>query len=89
MLAVVVNGDLRAAMVIASLYQALDVVGALLAAPLDRRTRRALWRVLRLSLGRAGRHDGAEMQAVAEELAYVAQLGGSTGPEDTNATPCS
>jgi Zn-dependent protease with chaperone function len=85
MLAVVVNGDLRAAMVIASLYQALDVVGALLAAPLDRRTRRALWRALRLSLGRASRHDGAEMQAVAEELAYVAQLGGLDGTEDTNA----
>jgi Zn-dependent protease with chaperone function len=85
MLAVVVNGDLRAAMVIASLYQALDVVGALLAAPLDRRTRRALWRAVRLSLGRASRHDGAEMQAVAEELAYVAQLGGLDGTEDTNA----
>ena len=42
MLAVAVNGDLRVAMVIASAFQTFDVVGAMLAAPLSRRTQRVL-----------------------------------------------
>ena len=77
MLAVVVNGDLRAALTIASLFQTFDVVAALLAAPLSRRTRRALWRLVRLSLRRRPGEAGvAEIRFVAEELTYVGQLGG-------------
>ena len=76
MLAVVVIGDLRAAMVIASAFQTFDVVGALLAAPLSRRTRRALWGTFRLALRPRSRvGDGVEEHFIAQELAYVAQLG--------------
>jgi len=77
MLAVVVNGDLRAALAIASVFQTFDVVAALLAAPLSRRTRRALWGMARLSLRRRhGEADAVEARFVDEELTYVGQLGG-------------
>jgi Zn-dependent protease with chaperone function len=77
MLAVVVNGDLRAALAIASVFQTFGVVAALLAAPLSKRTRRALWRMLRLSMRRRHREaDAVEVRFVAEELTYVGQLGG-------------
>ena len=85
MLAVVVNGDLRAAMVIASLYQALDVVGALLAAPARPADPPGAVAGAAAVPGRAGRHDGAAMQAVAEELAYVSPARGLDGTRDTNA----
>lgn len=80
LLATVVNGDLRAALVIASVYQTFDLVGAVIAAPLSRRTRRVLWRLLRLGLrrgsGRDGDGDGREEHWIAEELADLAALGG-------------
>ena len=82
LLATVVNGDLRAALVIASVYQTFDLVGAVIAAPLSRRTRRTLWRLLRLALrprarsGRDGDSDGREEHWIAEELADLAALGG-------------
>jgi Zn-dependent protease with chaperone function len=79
LLATVVNGDLRAALVIASVYQTFDLVGAVIAAPLSRRTRRALWRLFRLALRRrstAATSDGREEHWIAEELADLAALGG-------------
>jgi Zn-dependent protease with chaperone function len=79
LLATVVNGDLRAALVIASVYQTFDLVGAVIAAPLSRRTRRALWRLFRLPLRRrstAATSDGREEPWIAEELADLAALGG-------------
>lgn len=78
LLATVVNGDLRAALVIASVFQTFDLVGAVLAAPLSRRTRRLLWRLVRLSLRRSAStvSDGREEHYIAEELADQAALGG-------------
>lgn len=84
LLATVVNGDLRAALAIASVYQTFDLVGAVIAAPLSRRTRRALGRLVRLALrprSRSGRDgdghgDGQEEHWIAEELADLAALGG-------------
>jgi Zn-dependent protease with chaperone function len=76
MLAVVVNGDLRVALVISSAFQTFDVVGAMLAAPLSRRTRRVLWRTFRLSFRRRSRRgDGAEEQFLAGELTELAMMG--------------
>ncbi len=76
MLAVAVNGDLRVAMVIASAFQAFDVVGAMLAAPLSRRTQRVLWRTFRLTFRRRSRRgDGIEEQFLAGELTELAMLG--------------
>jgi Zn-dependent protease with chaperone function len=76
MLAVVVNGDLRVAMVISSAFQTFDVVGAMLAAPLSRRTRRVLWRTFRLTVRRRSRRgDGTEEQFLAGELTEMAMLG--------------
>lgn len=61
LLATVVNGDLRAALVIASVFQTFDLVGAMVAAPLSRRTRRVLWRLVRMAMRRrpAGAAAGA------------------------------
>ncbi len=76
MLAVVVNGDLRVALVISSAFQTFDVVGAMLAAPLSRRTRRALWRTFRLAFRRRSRRgDGAEEQFLAGDLTELAMMG--------------
>jgi Zn-dependent protease with chaperone function len=76
MLAVVVNGDLRVALVISSAFQTFDVVGAMLAAPLSKRTRRALWRMFRLAFRRRSRRgDGREEQFLAGELTELAMLG--------------
>ena len=76
MLAVAVNGDLRVAMVIASAFQTFDVVGAMLAAPLSRRTQRVLWRTFRLTFRRRSRRgDGTEEQFLAGELTELAMLG--------------
>jgi Zn-dependent protease with chaperone function len=75
LLAVAVNGDLRIALVIASVFQTFDLVGATLSAPFSRRTRKVLWRVVGLAVGRR-RHDRAEAQFMAGELATVAELGG-------------
>lgn len=77
LLASVVNGDLRAALVIASLFQTFDLVGAVLTAPASRQTRRVLWRLGRLALRPRSRlGDGREQHYLAEELADVSQLGG-------------
>jgi Zn-dependent protease with chaperone function len=75
LLAVVVNGDLRIALVIASVFQTFDLVGATLSAPFSRRTRKVLWRVGGLAVGR-GRRDRTEAQFIASELATVAEFGG-------------
>jgi hypothetical protein len=76
MLAVVVNGDLRVALVFSSAFQTFDVVGAMLAAPLSRRTRRVLWRTFRLTFRRRSRRgDGAEEQFLAGELTELAMMG--------------
>ena len=73
----VVNGDLRAALVVASVFQTFDLMGTVVAAPMSRRTRRVLWRLLRLSLRRrAGQGDGQEEHYIAEELAAHSGLGG-------------
>jgi Zn-dependent protease with chaperone function len=86
MLAVAVNGDLRVAMVIASAFQTFDVVGAMLAAPLSRRTRRVLWRTFRLGFRRRSRRgDGTEEQFLAGELTDVAMLGAL---DDNNPNGC-
>ena len=86
LLAVVVNGDLRVALVIASMFQTLDLAAAVLGAPLDRRTRRVLWRLARLAVrptGTAGSGDGSdEIRFVARELAAVGDFGaGEDGAE--------
>jgi Zn-dependent protease with chaperone function len=94
LLAVVVNGDLRMALVIASVFQTFDLVGAALTAPFSRRTRQVLWRLFRLSLRRRPRlaADGvtgsgpgtatdAEVHFVASELAVVARMGGDDGDD--------
>jgi Zn-dependent protease with chaperone function len=76
MLAVVVNGDLRVALVISSAFQTFDVVGAMLAAPLSRRTRRVLWRTFRLAFRRRSRRgDGSEEQFLAGELTELTMMG--------------
>ena len=76
MLAVAVNGDLRVAMVISSAFQTFDVVGAMLAAPLSRRTQRVVWRTFRLTFRRRSRRgDGTEEQFLAGELTELAMLG--------------
>jgi Zn-dependent protease with chaperone function len=81
LLAVVVNGDLRIALVIASVFQTFDLVGAALTAPFSRRTRRVLWRLFRLAL-RPGsqRGDGTEAHFIAVELAALAQLADDEQP---------
>jgi Zn-dependent protease with chaperone function len=85
LLAVAVNGDLRIALVIASVFQTFDLVGATPSAPFSRRTRQALRRVGRLALARGSRRDGAEAQFIATELATVAEFG---GPEADLAGGC-
>ena len=86
MLAVAVNGDLRVAMVIASAFQTFDVVGAMLAAPLSRRTQRVVWRTFRLSFRRRSRRgDGTEEQFLAGELTELAMLGAL---DDNKANGC-
>jgi Zn-dependent protease with chaperone function len=86
MLAVAVNGDLRVAMVIASAFQTFDVVGAMLAAPLSRRTQRVLWRTFRLTFRRRSRRgDGTEEQFLAGELIELAMLGAL---DDNKANGC-
>jgi Zn-dependent protease with chaperone function len=86
MLAVAVNGDLRVAMVISSAFQTFDVVGAMLAAPLSRRTQRVLWRTFRLAFRRRSRRgDGTEEQFLAGELTEMAMLGAL---DDNKATGC-
>jgi Zn-dependent protease with chaperone function len=83
MLAVIVNGDLRMALVLASVFQVFDVVGAVLAAPFSRPTRRVLWRSLRLALRRPSRRgDGREEALVAAELARVSAEGGLGADDD-------
>lgn len=91
LLATVVNGDLRAALALASVYQTFDLVGAVVAAPLSRRTRRVLRRVARLAFrrrpgGRAA--DGREEQWMAEELADLAALGGLDDDAGGGASGC-
>jgi Zn-dependent protease with chaperone function len=77
LLASVVNGDLRAALVVASVFQTFDLVGAVIAAPFSRRTRRVLWRLARMALRRRSRRgDGREEHYIAEELADAGALGG-------------
>ncbi len=72
LLAVVVNGDLRIALVIASVFQTIDLVGAALTAPFQRETRAVLWRLFRLALRRRSRRgDGTEAHFVAEDLAAI------------------
>jgi Zn-dependent protease with chaperone function len=86
MLAVAVNGDLRVAMVICSAFQTFDVVGAMLAAPLSRRTRRVLWRTFRLTFRRRSRRgDGTEEQFLAGDLTEMAMLGAL---DDSKASGC-
>jgi len=86
MLAVAVNGDLRVAMVIASAFQTFDVVGAMLAAPLSRRTQRVVWRTFRLTFRRRSRRgDGTEEQFLAGELTELAMLGAL---DDNKANGC-
>ena len=86
MLAVAVNGDLRVAMVIRSAFQTFDVVGAMLAAPLSRRTRRVLWRTFRLTFRRRSRRgDGTEEQFLAGDLTEMAMLGAL---DDNKASGC-
>jgi Zn-dependent protease with chaperone function len=86
MLAVAVNGDLRVAMVISSAFETFDVVGAMLAAPLSRRTQRVLWRTFRLTFRRRSRRgDGTEEQFLAGELTEMAMLGAL---DDNKATGC-
>ena len=76
LLAMVVNGDLRFALVIASVFQTFDLVGAALTAPFSRRTRQVLRRLVRLTLRpRSQRGDGTEAHFIAVELAALAQLG--------------
>jgi Zn-dependent protease with chaperone function len=75
LLAVIVNGDLRIALVVASVFQTLDLMAAALTAPLSRRTRKVLWRLFRLTIRRRSRRgDGTEAHFIAVELAAVAQL---------------
>jgi Zn-dependent protease with chaperone function len=91
LLATVVNGDLRAALVLASVYQTFDLVGAVVAAPLSRRTRRVLRRVARLAFRRRPRGraaDGQEEQWMAEELADLAALGGLDDDAGGGASGC-
>jgi Zn-dependent protease with chaperone function len=92
LLATVVNGDLRAALVIGSVFQTFDLVGAMVAAPLSRRTRRMLWRLVRMAVGRRPRGSsvagpvpgpegpmpdhGLAEYELARELADLAVLGG-------------
>ena len=86
MLAVAVNGDLRVAMVICSAFQTFDVVGAMLAAPLSRRTQRVLWRTFRLTFRRRSRRgDGTEEQFLAGDLTEMAMLGAL---DDNKASGC-
>src|SRR5262245_56182980 len=86
MLAVAVNGDLRVAMVICSAFQTFDVVGAMLAAPLSRRTQRVLWRTFRLTFRRRSRRgDGTEEQFLAGDLTELAMLGAL---DDNKANGC-
>lgn len=76
LLATVVVGDLRAALVTASVFQTFELVGVVVAAPFSRRSRRVLWRLTRLALRRRSRRgDGREEQFVAQELAGLAALG--------------
>jgi Zn-dependent protease with chaperone function len=81
LLAVIVNGDLRIALVIASVFQTFDLVGAALTAPFSGRTRRVLWRLLRMAV-RPGsqRGDGTEAHFIAVELAALAQLADDEEP---------
>ena len=72
LLAPVIAGDLRLALHVASVLQAFDLVGAVLAAPGNERTRRALWRLLRLSLRRHPTDgDADEASFIADELALL------------------
>lgn len=83
LLATVVNGDLHAALVIASVFQTFDLVGAALAAPFSRKTRRVLRRLVRLAMRPDGPlRDGREEHYIAEEMADLAMLGGEEGPGD-------
>jgi Zn-dependent protease with chaperone function len=76
LLAMVVNGDLRIALVIASVFQTFDLVGAALTAPFSRRTRQVLAQLVRLTLRpRSQRGDGTDAHFIAVELAALAQLG--------------
>jgi Zn-dependent protease with chaperone function len=86
MLAVIVNGDLRVALVLASVFQTFDTVGAVLAAPFSKPTRRVLWRTLRLTLRRPSRRgDGTEEALLAAELTRVGAAGGLGDDDDIGA----
>ena len=76
LLATVVVGDLQAALVTASVFQTFDLVGVVIAAPFSRRSRRVLWRLVRMALRPRSRlGDGREAHFIAEELAGLAALG--------------
>jgi Zn-dependent protease with chaperone function len=64
-------GDLGLALTIGSALETLDVVGAALAAPTSRRTRRALWRFARLA-ARPDRTGADGRRQVAEEAEFLA-----------------
>jgi Zn-dependent protease with chaperone function len=88
MLAVIVNGDLRVALVLASVFQTFDAVGAVLAAPFSKPTRRVLWRTLRLALRRPSRRgDGTDEARLAAELTRVGAAGG-LGDDDDIGSGC-
>ncbi|HET6949719.1 MAG TPA: M48 family metalloprotease [Acidimicrobiales bacterium] len=77
LLAMVVDGDLRAALLIASVNQTFDLIGSALAAPLGGETRKVLWQAIRLALRRGpARGDGSEEHFIAERLTRMAQLEG-------------
>lgn len=85
LLAMARAGDLGLAVTVASVLQAFDLVGAVLAAPTNRRTRRALWRFARLAArpdrtGAAGRAQvDEEARFLSGELAALAR--GEASPE--------
>jgi Zn-dependent protease with chaperone function len=85
LLAMARAGDLGLAVTVASVLQTFDLVGAALAAPTNRRTRRALWRFARLAARshRAGAEGAAQVEEEARFLAgELAALGrGEAAPE--------
>ncbi|HLM64474.1 MAG TPA: hypothetical protein VK306_09275 [Acidimicrobiales bacterium] len=71
LLALVLDGDLGVALHVASVMQTLDLVGAVLAAPTNRRTRAVLWRVGRFGLRRGRTGDPDEAQFIVDHLAAL------------------
>lgn len=69
LLAVARGGDLRLALEVAATLQAFDLVGAVLAAPTNQRTRRALARFARLAVRRRPTGD----EGAAEEARFLAR----------------